>query len=113
MNIATLLFTYNRSYHTELVLTALMENAVRPQKLYIFQDGLNQGSGEEKEWERVNHIIHTVDWCDTEVIVSDCNRGLAEAIVSGINYAFKDNDAVIVLEDDCVPAKNFLGYMYI
>ncbi len=39
MKIATLLFTYNRSYHTEQALSALKENTALPQKLIVFQDG--------------------------------------------------------------------------
>ena len=42
MDIATILFTYNRSYHTNEVIKALEQNIVLPQKLYIFQDGLGK-----------------------------------------------------------------------
>ena len=110
MKIATLLFTYNRSYHTEQVLTALSRSPILPQKLFIFQDGLKQGS-DDSEWKKVNNLIHNIDWCESEIIVSDYNKGLAASIVSGINYAFKDYDAVIVLEDDCVPTTNFISFM--
>ena len=110
MKIATLLFTYNRSWHTEQVLSALKKNSEKPQVLYIFQDGVKTGD-ENIEWERVNHLINSVDWCDKEIIVSDCNRGLSASILDGINYVMKNYDAIIVLEDDCVPASNFLSYM--
>lgn len=111
MKIATLLFTYNRSYHTEQVIRALKRNTVVSQKLFIFQDGLKQDS-DDGEWNKVNKIIHDINWCDKEIIVSGYNKGLANSIVSGIDYVFKEYDAIIVLEDDCVPTANFVSFMY-
>lgn len=110
MKIATLLFTYNRSYHTEQVIVSLKHNTILPQKLFVFQDGLKQEK-DNHEWKKVNSLINSIDWCDKEIIVSEYNKGLANSIVSGINYALKDWDAVIVLEDDCVPTANFISFM--
>lgn len=111
MEIATLLFTYNRSRHTKTVLDALSKNTRLPDKLFIFQDGLRNG-GDTAEWQKVNDLIKNVNWCETERIVSECNKGLASSIVSGINYVFENYEAVIVLEDDCVPAISFIDFMY-
>lgn len=110
MNIATLLFTYNRSYHTEQVIKALRKNVDSIQKLFVFQDGLKK-DGDKYEWKKVNNLIEEIDWCEREIIVSEYNKGLANSIVSGINYIFNDYDAVVVLEDDCVPTANFIGFM--
>ena len=110
MKIATVLFTYNRSGHTKAVLDALSENSVLPEKLFIFQDGLRDGM-DDREWKKVNALIHTIDWCDTEIIVSKYNKGLAKSIVSGITQVFAGYDAVIVLEDDCVPMPSFMQFM--
>ena len=110
MKIATILFTYNRSYHTKQVINGLKENSVLPEKLYIFQDGRKE-KDTDYEWNKVNKMIHSIDWCNKEVIVSKSNKGLAASIVSGIDYAFKEYDAVIILEDDCVPAPNFIRFM--
>lgn len=110
MKIAVLLFTYRRSSHTEQVLDALKQNTILPPKLLIFQDG-PKSKEEIGEWEKVNTLIKAVDWCEKEVLVSEGNRGLAASILWGIAYAFEEYDAVIVLEDDCVPAKNFISFM--
>lgn len=112
MKTVVLLFTYKRSEHTKKVIDALKKNKVLPQKLLIFQDGLKKGDNYD-EWRKVNNLFHDIDWCDKEIIVSDYNKGLAGSIVSGINYAFKESgaDSVIVLEDDCVPTANFIGFM--
>lgn len=111
MKIAVALFTYNRSYHTERVLDALRNNIILPEKLFVFQDGMKNET-DQHEWEKVNELINNIDWCKNEVIVSSYNRGLAASIVSGINYVFKCYDAIIVLEDDCVPAISFIGFMH-
>lgn len=110
MKIATLLFTYNRSCHTEAVLRALSLNSRRPEKIIAFQDGL-KNERDLVEWQRVNELIRSIDWCDAEIIVSEHNKGLAASIISGITCAFQEYDAVIVLEDDCVPAPAFMDFM--
>lgn len=110
MNIATILFTYNRSRHTKAVLDALSENTILPQTLYIFQDGMKASTNIE-EWEAVSNVIKSVSWCDTKVIISDKNKGLAKSIKTGVDDVFQSFDAVIVLEDDCVPHPQFMEYM--
>ena len=110
MKTATLLFTYNRSYHTEQVINSLKQNTQFPSKLFVFQDGLKQGE-DDYEWKKVNDIIRAIDWCENEIIVSSNNKGLAASIVSGINYAFEEYDTVIVLEDDCVCSVDFISFM--
>lgn len=110
MQIATILFTYNRSLHTKKVLDALKENTIRPAKLYIFQDGLKKQEDYE-EWLCVNEQIKNIDWCESHFVVAKKNKGLAASIVDGINQVFKSSDAVIVLEDDCVAHPQFMEYM--
>lgn len=110
MKTATLLFTYNRSYHTEQVINSLKQNTQFPSKLFVFQDGLKQGE-DDYEWKKVNDIIRAIDWCENEIIVSSNNKGLAASIVSGINYAFEEYDTVIVIEDDCVCSVDFISFM--
>lgn len=110
MNIATIVFTYNRSWHTKQVLDALSQNYELPEKLFIFQDGMKKKEHAE-EWKKVNSLIKKVDFCPVEIIVSEKNKGLAKSIMSGINYVIQNYDAIIVLEDDCVPSKNFIGFM--
>lgn len=110
MNIATILFTYNRSKHTKMVLEALAENTILPNKLFIFQDGI-KASTDVNEWEKVSNIISSISWCNTEIFISETNNGLAQSIKSGVNYVFQFYDAIIVLEDDCVPHPQFMEYM--
>ena len=110
LRIATVLFTYNRWNHTRRVLEGLKNNYVLPEKLFVFQDGVRYPA-ELDEWRKVNHLIHEISFCQTEVIVASENQGLAKSIVNGIDFVFHEYDAVIVLEDDCVPTPNFINFM--
>lgn len=110
MDIATVLLTYNRSYHTGEVINALSQNTVLPKTLYIFQDGLRKEE-HRAEWEKVNRLIREADFCPTTLYVSDTNKGVANSVISGVGHALSRHDAVIVIEDDCVPTVNFMRFM--
>lgn len=110
IDIATIIFTYNRSLHTKKVLETLKNNTVLPEKLFIFQDGLGR-SEDREEWEKVNGLINSIEWCETQIIVSGRNKGLADSIVDGVDWIFEKYSAVIILEDDCVVHPQFMEYM--
>lgn len=110
MKIGTIIFAYHRSDHIRKVIDALSENRVLPEKLYIFQDGIKESTN-VKEWKKVNHFIQNIGWCETNVQISGTNKGLAKSIIEGVNYVLQECDAVIVLEDDCVPHPQFMEYM--
>lgn len=110
MRIGTILFTYHRSVHTQKVLEALSKNSLLPEKLYIFQDGITEGTNIE-EWNQVNKIIQNCNWCSTQIHIAKENMGLAKSVVTGINYVLKECDAAIILEDDCVPNEHFMRFM--
>lgn len=109
MNIGVIVFSYNRSRHLKKVIDGLKKNR-GVSKLYIFQDGL-KCEEHRVEWERVHSVIKEINWCQVEYKLSPYNKGLAKSIVDGVNSVFADNNAVIVLEDDCVPHPQFMEYM--
>lgn len=109
MDIGIIVFAYNRSKHLTEVLDGLKKN-LDVTKVHIFHDGL-KCEEHRLEWERTRAVIEGVDWCEVEYHPSLHNKGLAKSIVDGINMVFEENDAVIVLEDDCVPSPNFISFM--
>lgn len=109
MDIGIVIFAYNRSNHLKQVLDGLRENE-GVSKLYIFQDGL-KCEGHRNEWEKTRQVIQSIDWCEVIYKLSSYNKGLAKSIIEGVNTVFADNEAVIVLEDDCVPHPQFMEYM--
>ena len=110
MNIATILFTYNRPYHTRKVLEGLRNNTILPSKLFVFHDGMKESTDIDK-WKEVEEVIREVWWCENEIISSSKNKGLADSISLGITHVLDSYEAVIVLEDDCVPHPQFMEYM--
>ena len=86
-----------------------MQNTVLPEMLYIFQDGKRE-STDSAEWDNVSTLIRDQNFCPTQVLISEENKGLAKSIYEGVNYALKEYDAVIVLEDDCVPVPDFINF---
>lgn len=106
----TVIFAYHRYEHLKRVIEALKGNTVLPDKLIIFQDGIKESTNLDG-WKKVNHYVKSIDFCETEIVLSEKNEGLANSVVKGIDYAFSQSDQVIVLEDDCVPAVDFMNYM--
>ena len=109
MDIGIIVFAYNRSRHLKKTLDGLRENE-GISRLYIFQDGL-KCEDHRNGWELTQQVIKDVDWCEVVYRLSSYNKGLADSIVNGINTVFEDNDAVVVLEDDCVPLANYIEFM--
>lgn len=109
MDIGITVFAYNRSRHLKEVLEGLRKNE-GVAKLYIFQDGLKCAEHRD-EWEKTRRAIEGIGWCEVAYELSPYNKGLAASVVDGINAVFRENDAVIALEDDCVPAANFISFM--
>lgn len=108
MDIGIIVFAYNRSRHLKKVLDGLRKNK-GVSKLYIFQDGL-KCEKHRNEWENTQKVINAIDWCKVVYRLSLYNKGLSNSVVDGINTVFEENDAVIVLEDDCVPHPLFIEY---
>ena len=102
------LFIYNRPEHTYEVLKGLQKNNIS--KLYIFSDGFKDKKDKDSV-KKVRKLIDSIDWCETEIIKSERNKGLTNSIVYGINYVLERHERIIILEDDCVPSDDFIAFM--
>ncbi len=110
-----LLFTYNRPWHTEQTLIALMQNEwAKGSILYIYCDGGKEtDSFQQKEKiQEVRKVVKKQQWCK-EVHVKEAkkNKGLANSIIEGVSEIIKIYGKVIVLEDDLLTSPYFLKYM--
>ncbi|MDL0130994.1 glycosyltransferase family A protein [Halobacterium salinarum] len=101
-------FAYNRPDHLKRVLSGLQRNDV--EHVYIFTDGARNEQDQQRVSE-VREIIDQIEWCRTTVTAHERNIGLAESLTGGIERVFEDHEQIIVLEDDCVPAPNFVSFM--
>ena len=109
------LFCYNRPWHTEQTLNALMNNDLASEsELYIYSDGPKPDANSEDitKIQEVRKVIRMHNWCkEVHIIESDKNKGLANSIIEGVTKIVNDDGNVIVLEDDIVTSKGFLAYM--
>lgn len=109
------LFVYNRPWHTEQTLRALMKNDLaKESELYIYADGPKEDATEEQLnlINQVRILIRQEQWCGkVHIIESKHNKGLADSIISGVTEVVNKYGRVIVLEDDLETAPMFLTYM--
>lgn len=109
------LFVYNRPWHTRQTLEALSKNDLADKStLFIYADGPKENATAEdlEKIAEVRSLISEHQWCKTvEIIASESNKGLADSIISGVTEVINRFGKIIVLEDDLLAHKGFLGYM--
>ncbi len=106
------LFTYNRLWHTQQTVEALLKNAeALDSDLIIFSDGAKNEVSREKV-EEVRQYLNTIEgFKSTRIVERMENLGLAQSIISGVTDVVSEYGRVIVLEDDMVTSPYFLRYM--
>ena len=113
MNLAPIcLFTYNRLEETQQTVKALANNFLaKESELYIFSDGWKNDDAKIKV-NNVRAFLKTINgFKKVTVFESDKNKGLANAIISGVSQIISKYGKVIVLEDDLITSPNFLDFM--
>lgn len=111
IKIAVIYYCYNRLDHTKKSLPKIIEykNSL---PLFVFCDGA-KNSDEKAVNEVRDYVIQETDTLEKcKTIFRDTNFGLAPNVINGVNMVFDNGfDAIVVLEDDCVPKQDFFGYM--
>lgn len=119
-NTPILLITFNRPAHTRQVLERILE--VRPQDLYVFQDGARAGN--ENDAQKCTEVRQTVDelWDNYKSKVkeqnaptihryySNVNLGCGPGPAAAISWFFSQVERGIIIEDDAVPHLDFFPY---
>lgn len=109
------LFVYNRPWHTEQTLNALMQNELADQSvLYVYADGPKENASVEASHliAKTRRIIKAKKWCKEVIILErKTNYGLANSIISGVTDVVNKYNKIIVLEDDILTSRGFLKYM--
>ncbi len=108
MNVEIALIIYNRPDHTREVLQGLKKEGVT--SFSVFMDAANLRKDKEQQ-KLLFDLLLSIDWADIKIFKHKYNLGLAKSIQYAVQYTLQDNDAVIVLEDDCVPRPGFMSYM--
>ena len=102
------LFTYARPSHTRRVREGI--RATGTPLLYVFSDG-PRSEADAPRVEETRQIIQDVDWAEVKFFPREQNAGLARSIIEGVSRVLQDHDRVMVLEDDCVPEKDYYRVM--
>jgi len=106
------LFVYNRPWHTQQTVEALLRNELSSESgLIVYSDGAKSDSDQIKV-DEVRQYIHSINGFKTiSIIESTENNGLANSIILGVTEVVKKYEKIIVLEDDLVTSPYFLRYM--
>jgi hypothetical protein len=107
---AILLLVFNRPDLTKKVFQAIRE--IRPEKLFIAADGPRAGNPEDALLcKETRAISEQIDWdCDLKTLFRDTNLGLKESVENAISWFFTEVDKGIILEDDCLPSRDFFRF---
>ena len=106
-----LLLVWKRPDKTKKIINAISK--IKPKYLYVSGDGARKNNKKEviKVSETRDIVKNSINWpCDTKFQFSDENKGCKRGVVDGINWFFKNVEYGIIIEDDCLPHKNFFYF---
>ena len=109
-NSPVLLIVFNRPDTTQKVFDAIRR--AKPKKLYIAADAPREGNESDvNNCALVKEIVESVDWdCENHYKYANINQGCGNGVYNAISWAFENEDRLIIIEDDCVPALPFFDY---
>jgi hypothetical protein len=106
------LFVYNRPDHTRLTVEALLENELSAQSdLFIYSDAARKPEDAQAVLNVRSYLTKIKGFKTVTIIERPVNFGLAKSIIDGVTSICERNGKVIVLEDDLITSRYFLGYM--
>ena len=105
--VPVLLLGFNRPEECRQVILSLRD--IGAKKVYFSVDGPRLNSAADiPKVEMVRQLKNLFDWgCELHVRFLSENLGCKLAISSGVSWFFENVDEGIILEDDCLPNKDF------
>lgn len=107
-----LLLGFNRTSTLERVITRLAES--RPERMYVAADGPRDHTRfphDAERCQRVRDMLDALPWpCTVKTRFLPSNQGLGKAVSGALHWFFEHEPYGIVLEDDCLPARDFLPF---
>ena len=107
-NTAILLFGYNRPSHLRRVLIALEDYKIR--NINFFLDGPKSKKDKIIQKEII-FMVKANKKIKINLFYSNKNIGVAGSITKGIDRLSKKFKNLIILEDDCIPRKEFFSFI--
>ncbi len=102
------IFAYNRPSHLRRVLIALEDYKIK--NVNIFLDGPKNEMDKVCQKE-ILFMLNTNNKIKSKIYKSKKNKGLAKSITEGLSLMSKKFKNFIVLEDDCIPRKEFFYFI--
>ncbi len=112
LEIAIVIFAYNRPLHLQSTLNSLARNAeAKNLPLVVFIDGPRSidDAGLTKQVERI--VDNANGFSSVTSFARKNNLGLYKSITLGVTEILKDYEAIIVVEDDMITSPYFIRYM--
>ncbi len=111
LNTPVLFIAFNRPQAAERVFGAI--RLAQPPRLYFAVDGPRENPlGDAQKIRDVYDLVMCqIDWrCEVKTLLREENLGCKQAVSSAINWFFENEEAGIILEDDCLPSQSFFWY---
>ncbi|RCR67625.1 hypothetical protein [Larkinella punicea] len=105
-----LLIIFNKPVKTQIVFDQI--KLIKPKKLFVAADGYkNFEINHVNLVDRTRAIVHQVDWeCELKLNFRKENLGCGLGPSNAITWFFSQVEEGIILEDDCLPHKDFFWY---
>ncbi len=105
-----LFLIFNRPDTTQQVFERIRQ--IQPARLYVAADGPRADKeGEAAKCDQTRKIIDQIDWeCELKTLYRENNLGCKIAVSTGITWFFEQEEAGIILEDDCLPDLSFFPF---
>ena len=106
------MFVYNRLEHTRNAIEKLSKNHLADKSdLFIFSDGPKNEIDADQITRVREYIKNIKGFYSVTIVAQDRNIGLANSVMSGVNYLCEKFGRVIVVEDDLETSTGFLSFM--
>ena len=106
------IFTYNRPWHTQQTVEALLKNEYASESdLIIFSDAPKNEAAKKGVEETRSYIRNITGFKSLRIIERDRNFGLANNIIDGVTSIVNEFGRIIILEDDLLTSPYFLKFM--
>lgn len=105
-----LLLIFNRPDVTQQVFNQI--KLIKPKYLYVAADGPRPGREDDIiTCKQTRDITNQIEWpCELKTLYRNENLGCGNAVSSAISWFFKQVEAGIVLEDDCLANTSFFHF---
>ena len=109
MNTPILILVYNRPFETKVLVNSLSK--IKPKKIFISSDGPKNNTLDIKKNYEVKNILKKINWTkEIQYNYMNKNYGCKESVSRGISWFFNKVKMGIILEDDCIPNKDFFSF---